>query len=268
MVTDRPTTTYRRGRAWVPAVVSAGLVAVLLFAAALVREFLDDRDIGSSGDLESHVSMFVRGPMSQLPVPGVFSDVPSRWGDLGITLGVTTLAVLVITWLISLAARDLAGAVTVLVGAWLATILGTAIGGLTRTQLLILDFEGRSSQAAQMRYSGFVGGLYWGTVVGLLVGLVAMLAWLATRRRVDVEPVPAPSYPPGPERSVDESATPAPDGPVTDASGPDPAYPPPTGEPAGTPPAPGPTGTVRAPEQRAAQGLGEDEPGPGQGPAR
>lgn len=263
MVTDRPTTS-RRGRAWVPAVVGAGFVAVLLFASSLVREVLDDRNVDRFG--EGHLHMFVLNAMAPIGRPGIVVDGPGGdTVDLLLSLAAVALVVLVLTWLVSLAARDLAGAVTVLVGTWLATALGVALGGLVRNALFFWDVD--YVVPAQTRFSALVGGLYWGTVAGLLVGLVAMLAWLVTRRRVVEDPAPVPDHP-----STTGPATthegPTADGPaaqpsetqVLPAQQPDqpaaaPAYPPPTGDPAG------PTGTVRAPEQRAAEGL--DQGGPG-----
>src|SRR5690606_37696741 len=126
MVTDRPTTS-RRGRAWVPAVVGAGFVAVLLFASSLVREVLDDRNVDRFG--EGHLHMFVLNAMAPIGRPGIVVDGPGGdTVDLLLSLAAVALVVLVLTWLVSLAARDLAGAVTVLVGTWLATALGVALG--------------------------------------------------------------------------------------------------------------------------------------------
>lgn len=130
--------------------------------------------------------------------------------------------VFLFTWL---GARGRSG-IGVLFGAWLGTILGVGLGGLAANEVFLRQNDSVASEPGLefVRVDRIEAGLYWGAAVGLLIGLVALLAWLPTRRsRVDEpvdetpdgqydereeEPAVGPPYPPPGEDAQPASAYP------------------------------------------------------------
>jgi hypothetical protein len=228
-------TSEKTGRAWVAAIVTTVFVVLLLAGCGLLREVLEDQDITSLQRPDNVLGTYFYNPMAPVGVPGIvgdadFSDSITQMGG-----GLVPVVVLVFlfTWAAGRAAR--AGtSFTVLLGAWLGTILGTGLGGAAAFQVFVWqsDFPSNSPGLQQIRLDSIQNGLYWGAIAGLLVGLVGMLAFAASRRRATDEP---DLYSPPPQHA---------------ASGSDPddttSYPPP---PAGADPASGtPPETVIAPK--------------------
>jgi len=226
-------TSVKTGRAWVAALVTTLFAALLLAACGLVWEWLNDRDISELSDPDSLVGSYLYGQMAPVGGPGLIGD--GEFSDSIAQLGGGLVPVLVVvflfTWVAGRAARA-GSAVTVLLGAWLGTILGVGLGGLAAFQVFIWqnDSSGPIPGIHQIRVIRIETGLYWGAFAGLLVGLVGMLAFAASRRRSVEEPLDDSS-----PRHLAPEQEPA-----------DPAtYPPPPDD---ADPAPGtPPETVRAP---------------------
>jgi len=227
-------TSVKTGRAWVAATVATLFVVLLLAACGLLWEFLDDRDISELQDPDSVIGTYLYGPMAPVGGPGLIGD--RDFGDSIAQLGGGLVPVLVVvflfTWAAGRAARS-GSAVSVLFGAWLGTILGTGLGGLAALQVFVWQNDSAVSGPGlhQIRFVRIETGLYWGAVAGLLVGLVAMLAFAITRRGATEPPEDA-----SPRHLAPESE-PDPTGPTS--------YPPPSQD---AEPTPGtPPETVRAP---------------------
>jgi len=232
-------TTVKSGRAWVPALVTTLLAVMVLFGCGLLWEILQDRDVAALQDPDSALGVFVYGPLAPLGGPGIVG--PADFGDHMLYLGSGLVPVVVLvflfTWLSARAARA-GSSFTVLLGAWLGTMLGTGLGALASYEAFLRDNElpDGSFGLQVQRLSRVEAGLYWGAVGGLLLGIVAMLTWLIVRPRAVEEP-PADEFtepwPPDPSGTSDVSA-----------------FPPPGKhqEPASTPPPTTVQDTVRAPE--------------------
>ena len=228
-------TSVKTGRAWLAALVTTLFVVLLLAACGLLWEFLDDRDISELQDPDSVIGTYLYGPMAPVGGPGLIGD-GRDFGDSIAQLGGGLVPVLVVvflfTWAAGRAARS-GSAVTVLFGAWLGTILGVGLGGLAAFQVFIwqTDSDAFGPGLHQFRLVRIETGLYWGALAGLLVGLVGMLVFAATRRGATEPPEDA-----SPRHLAPESE-PDPTGPTS--------YPPP---PQDAEPTPGtPPETVRAP---------------------
>jgi hypothetical protein len=207
-------TTVRKGRAWVPATVTTLLVVVLLFASGLVREILEDRRVAGLYDPDSVVAAFVYGPLAPTGTPGIVGDFPFRDSieRLGGGLVPVVILVFLFTWLAARAARA-GSAFTVLLGAWLGTVLGVGLGALASVQVYVWqnDFtEDSFSGLQQYRVDRLGAGLYWGAIVGLFVGLVALLAWMVARPRAEEPPPVAPEADPPDLVALDPSSYPPP----------------------------------------------------------
>ena len=203
-------TSVKSGRAWVPAIVTTLLAVLLLFASGLVREFLEDRDIERLRDPGSVLGAFVYNPMAPVGSPGIIGNRPfdDSIAQVGGGLVPVVILVFLFTWLSARAARA-GSSFTVLLGAWLGTVLGVAAGALASFQVFLWqnDFPDGFLVVQQMRFSRLGAGLYWGAVAGLLLGLVALLVWLIVRPRAgepepprhmgaDPSPPDVTSYPP------------------------------------------------------------------------
>ena len=207
-------TTVRKGRAWVPATVTTLLLVLLLAGCGLVREILDDRGVSALSDPESVVGAFVYRPLAPVGGPGIVGgrDFGDSIAQLGGGLVPVVILVFLFTWLSARAARA-GSSLTVLLGAWLGTALGVGLGALASLQIWAWQNDLTESYPGlqQLRVDRIGGGLYWGAVAGLFVGLVALLAWMVARPRAE-EPPPQV----------------APDAAPPDLVAPDPAsYPPP-----------------------------------------
>jgi hypothetical protein len=206
--------TTNKARAWVPATVTTLVTLLLLFAGGLLREVLEDQDVSALEDPDNALNVFVYSPMAPLGSPGIVGDAP--FGDsitrLGGGLVPVVVLVFLFTWFAARAARA-GSSFTVLLGAWLGTVLGTGVGALVSFQIFVEqsnfpdDFPGLQAQRA----GSLDRGLYWGATAGLAIGLVALLIWLMVRPRGD-QPAPeeAPdqgppdvsSYPPPPQHAA------------------------------------------------------------------
>jgi hypothetical protein len=209
-------TSVKPARAWIPATVTTLLTVLLLLACGLLRELLEEQDISALDDPESALNVFVYGPMAPLGVSGIIGDEP--FGDSITRLGGGLVPVVVLVFLFTWLAARAGSSFTVLLGAWLGTVLGTGLGALVSYQIFVEqsdlpgDFPGMQAQRA----ASLDHGLYWGAIAGLLIGLVALLIWLMVRPRGD-QPAPgeAPdqgppdvtSYPPPPKHAAPPSGT-------------------------------------------------------------
>lgn len=185
-------TSVKTGRAWVPALVTTLLVAVLLFGCGLLREFLDDQDIARLRDPEGALGAYLYYPMAPLSAPGIIGD--ASFGDsmaqLGGGLVLVVILVFLFTWISARAARA-GSSFTVLLGAWLGTALGVGLGSVASFQVFVWqnDIDTGFLAAHSLRVDRLGAGLYWGAVAGLLAGVVALLSWVIARPRAD-EPSP------------------------------------------------------------------------------
>jgi hypothetical protein len=223
-------TTVRPARAWIPATLTTFLVVVLLFGCGLVLETLRDRDWAPLRDTETALFAFVYGPMAPVGSPGIVGNAP--FGDSMVQVGGGLVPVVILvflfTWLAARGARA-GSAFTVLIGAWLGTILGVGLGAVTTYQIFLEQNDITDDQLPvhQLRLDHLSSGFYWGAVVGLPLGLVALLTWLIVRPRAE-------------ETDTDEPPLPRHLGPEPDRE--------PTGPPTFPPPSGDPGDTVRAPQ--------------------
>ena len=111
------------------------------------------------------------------------ADFSDSIAQLGGGLVPVVVLVFLFTWVAGRAARA-GSSVTVLLGAWLGTILGVGLGGLAAFQVFVWQNDSARPLPGlqQIRLDRIETGLYWGAVAGLLVGLVGMLAFAASRR--------------------------------------------------------------------------------------
>jgi len=218
-------TSVKTGRAWVAAIVTTLLVVVLLAVCGLLWEWLEDRDIAELSDPDSVIGTYLYGPMAPVGAPGLIGDreFSDSIAQLGGGLVPVVVLVFLFTWVAGRAARA-GSSVTVLFGAWLGTIIGTGLGGLASLQVFIWqnDANGDLPGMHQIRIGRIENGLYWGALAGLLVGLVGMMAFAASRRSADEpledaaphhlepesEPVDPASYPPPPDSADPVPGTP------------------------------------------------------------
>ncbi len=206
-------TSEKTGRAWVAAIVATIVAVLLLAACGLLREVLEDQDISSLQDPDSVVGTYFYNPMAPVGVPGIVGDADfsDSITQMGGGLVPVVILVFLFTWLAGRAARA-GSSFTVLLGAWLGTILGTGLGGAAAFQVFVWqsDFPSNAPGLQQIRMDSIQRGLYWGALAGLLVGLVAMLAFAVSRRgpaepdlyspprhaAPDHDPADTSSYPP------------------------------------------------------------------------
>jgi len=181
-------TTVKTGRAWLAAIVTTLVVVVLLAGCGLAWEWLVDQDVSALGDPESLLGTYVYGPLAPVGSPGIIGDRSFEDSIIQLGGGLVPVVILVFlfTWIAGRAARA-GSALTVLLGAWLGTVLGTALGGVAAAQVFIWrsDLPSDSLGLQQIRFERLQSGLYWGACAGLLVGLVAVLVWVTTKKRVD-----------------------------------------------------------------------------------
>ena len=218
-------TSEKTGRARVAAIVTTVFVVILLAACGLFREVLEDQDITSLQRPDSIVGTYFYNPMAPVGVPGIVgeADFTDSITQMGGGLVPVVILVFLFTWLAGRAARA-GSSFSVLLGAWLGTILGTGLGGAASFQVFVWqsDFPSNTPGLQQIRIDSIQNGLYWGALAGLLVGLVGMLAFAASRRRAgeppdlysppqhrapDQHPADTSSYPP--PRDSAEPADPA-----------------------------------------------------------
>lgn len=214
-------TTEKSVRAWVPAVVTSLLGAVLAVVGGLIAEILIDHNVDELGDPTSLVGSWVYGAVAPLGGPGIIGDRSFEDSILAFVGGLVLFVVVlfVFTWLASRGS-----ALTALLGAWLGTILGAGLGALAAFEIFLRrndladDFFG----IQQARVDRLDTGLYWGAVVGLLLGLVTMaVRAMATRSRSIVDPdEPAAPWPP-PPADTSAFARPVDADPPTPGGGPD-----------------------------------------------
>lgn len=223
-------------RAWIPATVTTMLTMLLLFGCGLLREILDDQDIAKLRDPENPISTYLYGPMAPVGGPGIVGERPfgEVISEFGAGLVPVVVLVFLFTWLSARAARS-GSSFTVLLGAWLGTVLGVGLGGLASYQVFLwnVDLPEGAGFLHLERLRRLEHGLYWGATGGLLIALVALLIWLIARPRADKsspEPSPEPvtetsswpppvpdepaTYPPEPKHagtSTSEDTVPAPD---------------------------------------------------------
>jgi hypothetical protein len=203
-------TSVKTGRAWVPAIVTTLFAVLLLFGCGLVREILVDRGVAALRDPDSVLGAFVYNPMAPVGSPGIVGDgdFADSIAQLGSGLVPVVILVFLFTWLSARAARA-GSSFTVLLGAWLGTVLGVGLGAVVSLQVFLWQNDLTDSYAGlqQLRVSRLGAGLYWGAVAGLLLGLVALLVWLIVRPRAaepepprhmgaDPRPPDVTSYPP------------------------------------------------------------------------
>jgi hypothetical protein len=178
-------TSEKTGRAWVAAIVATIVAVLLLAACGLLREVLEDQDISSLQDPDSVVGTYFYNPMAPVGVPGIVGDADftDSITQMGGGLVPVVILVFLFTWLAGRAAGA-GSSFTVLLGAWLGTILGTGLGGGAAFQVFVWqsDFDSNAPGLQQFRMDSIQSGLYWGALAGLLVGLVAMLAFAVSRR--------------------------------------------------------------------------------------
>jgi hypothetical protein len=218
-------TSEKTGRAWVAAIVTTVFVVLLLAACGLLREVLEDQDITSLQRPDSVVGTYFYNPMAPVGVPGIVGDADfsDSITQMGGGLVPVVILVFLFTWLAGRAARA-GSSFSVLLGAWLGTILGTGLGGAASFQVFVWqsDFPSNAPGLQQIRIDSIQNGLYWGALAGLLVGLVGMLAFAASRRSAgeppdlysppqhrapDRDPADTSSFPPPPDSA--EPADPA-----------------------------------------------------------
>jgi hypothetical protein len=201
-------TTVKTGRAWVPAIVTTLLGVVALFGCGLAREILVDRGVSALTDPDSLVGTYVYRPLAPVGSPGIVGDADfaESIAQLGGGLVPVVILVFLFTWLAARAARA-GSAFTVLLGAWLGTVLGVGLGALTAYQVFLWQNDDLADALVgleQVRLDRLGSGLYWGAIAGLLLGLVAMLVWLIVRPRA-AEPEPEPD--PGADQSPPDVAS-------------------------------------------------------------
>lgn len=181
-------TTVMTGRAWLAAIVTTLVVVVLLAGCGLAWEWLVDQDVSALNDTESLLGTYVYGPLAPVGSPGLIGDRSFEDSIIQLGGGLVPVVILVFlfTWVAGRAARA-GSALTVLLGAWLGTVLGTGLGGLAAAQVFISrsDLPSDALGLQQIRSQRLESGLYWGACAGLLVGLVALLVWVTTKKRVD-----------------------------------------------------------------------------------
>lgn len=211
--------TAKKARAWIPATVTTLLVVLSLFGSGLLYEILEDRGVDALADPDSAVGAYVYRELAPVGTTGLvgagsFGDAIARFGG-----GLVPVVILVFlfTWLAARAARA-GSAFTVLLGAWLGTVLGVGLGGLASFQVFIWQEDlGDSFVGLQATRVSRIGtGLYWGAVAGLVIGLIALLTWLIARPRAE-EPLPeeppdsgppdVTTYPPPPKHAGPASGT-------------------------------------------------------------
>ncbi len=189
-------TTVKTARAWVPATVTTVLAVVLVVGSGLLWEILRDQDVAALGDADSLLGSFVYGQLPPLGGPGIVGDADFADAIVPMLAGLVPVAVVVFlfTWL---AGRS--GSFGTLLGAWLGTALGVGLGALVRFEVFARqnDLTDEFFGIQQARVESVELGLYWGAAAGLLLGLLAMLTWAVSRRRVDVDD--GTSYAPGPD---------------------------------------------------------------------
>lgn len=173
-------TTVKTGRPWVPATVATLLVATLAFGGGLLWEILQDQDVDALTDPDSVVGSFVYAPLAPLGGTGIVGegDIENSLIQLGGGLVPVVVLVFLFTWIGARAARA-GSSVPVLFGAWLGTVLGTGLGAAASFEIFLRRNEVASALDGlqQARVGHVSSGLYWGAATGLLVALVALLAW-------------------------------------------------------------------------------------------
>jgi hypothetical protein len=206
-------TSEKTGRAWVAAIVATIVVVLLLAACGFLREVLEDQDISSLQDPDSVVAVYFYNPMAPVGVPGIVgeADFSDSITQMGGGLVPVVILVFLFTWLAGRAARA-GSSFTVLLGAWLGTILGTGLGGAAAFQVFVWqsDFPSNSPGLQQIRVDSIQSGLYWGALAGLLVGLVAMLAFAVSRRGAAEPELYSPPRHAGPGQGPDDTSYPPP----------------------------------------------------------
>lgn len=190
--------TEKTSRAWLTALVTTALGAVLAAAGGLVREILVDQDVSGLGDPDSILGSWVYAALAPLGSPGIVGDRPFDNAIVELLGGLAPFVVVVFlfTWL---AAR--VSAVTTLLGTWLGTMLGAGLGGVASFEVFVRrnDLADSFFGVHQARVDRLEAGLYWGAVIGLLLGLLAMLVRRMTAKSATPAADDAAPWPPPPE---------------------------------------------------------------------
>ncbi len=174
--------------------VALSLLAYLVLAVAgNALGYLYERDAPSTLRRNVFVDVFVGRAANAFPGGYTDSDAQVRWAAawlVGLVIGLVVLAVFVLV-----ASRSGSG-FALFTGAWLGTVLGTALAGIPSTLIVLAYFTDAarpdSLQWGVQSFFGLQHGLYWGAVTGWLVGLVALLGNLGRRRRTTFAGVPSP----------------------------------------------------------------------------
>jgi hypothetical protein len=215
-------TTVKTGRAWIPATVATLLVVALAFGGGLIWETLQDQDVDALANPNSVVGSFVLTPLAPIGGPGIIGDADTADSLIQLGGGLVPVVVLVFlfTWIGARAARA-GSSVPVLFGSWLGTVLGAGLGAVTSFEIFLRrnDLTNALDGLQQARVSHINAGLYWGAALGLVVALVALLAWgIASKPVVDepdgepalVAPPPVTSSFSAPGQHVRPDAPPSP----------------------------------------------------------
>ena len=204
-------TTVKTGRAWVPAIIATLLVVALAFGGGLLWEILQDQDVDALADPNSVVGSFVYTPLAPLGGTGIVGDADMSDALIQMGGGLVPVVILVFlfTWVGARAARA-GSSLPVLFGAWLGTVLGVGLGAVTSFEVFLRrnDLIDGFAGLQQLRVNRIGSGLYWGAAIGLLIGLVALLAWGIASKPVVDEPDSDQTFDPLPPPDTSSFAAP------------------------------------------------------------
>lgn len=173
------------GRALVPAVGAALAAPVLLVITTLISEGVGERRLDS---FDAAYLWFGQG-LAPLGWTGMIIDARVDGDQIAAMLtGLVVLALVVfaVTWLTASSLTPGSWALPVFVGGWLASVVGGGLAGLSAALILhrtVSDIRVEGPSAWYFAHYDFMNGVKWGFFTGFLVGLLALVLWLARRPR-------------------------------------------------------------------------------------
>lgn len=177
------------GRALLPAAAVAFTAPILLLVSTLIAEAVQKQRVAGNFDA---IQLWVVQGFAPLGPTGWIAGGATSGHQAGQMLaGYAVLAVVAfaLTWLSAASLAPGSWSLPVVVGGWLGATLGAGLGGMVASAIAYRDFALSDGPGqAFFAHGSFLAGAGWGLIFGVLVGVVALLAWMVGRPR----PSPTP----------------------------------------------------------------------------